>query len=228
MPNGVAGAVTVKSDEFIREVDEEVRRDRMQALWQRYGALAIAVVVAVVLGTAGGVGWRQYQESQQQQQALRYSEAEQLLLAGNEIDAAARFAEIAEGSGGVALLARLREAEALTRAGEHQAAQQALERLADAGGTDRVYRDLGHLLSQLRAIDGEAAAAADRLEAFAAPGQPWRHSARELGALAKLESGDVAGARRMLAELVDDPEAPGRLRRRAGELLDALGGPPAS
>ena len=39
----------MKSEEFIREVDEELRRDRIAMLWRRYGSVVLAVAVLIVL-----------------------------------------------------------------------------------------------------------------------------------------------------------------------------------
>jgi hypothetical protein len=216
-----------RSDEFIREVDEEVRRDRMMGLWKRYGTLAIAVAVAIVLGTAGGVAWRTWQESQRIEQARQFDRAEQLFAAGDYEAAAERYAELADATTrGYGVLARLREAEALSRAGDEEGARRALEQLAGAGAVDPLYRDLGGLVATLRALDElDPAEARARFEELAAPDHPWRYSARELKALAQLEAGEVDAARQTLEELVADAGTPPPLRRRARELLEALGYP---
>ena len=44
-----------QDDSFIREVNEELRSDRMKDAWRRYGKILIAAAVILVVGTAG---WR--------------------------------------------------------------------------------------------------------------------------------------------------------------------------
>lgn len=218
----------MKADEFIREVDEELRRDRLMALWRRYGVWLIAAAVAIVIGTAAGVGWRAYQEHARQQEAVRYAEAEQLLEQGRAAEAAAAFADLADGAGGgYAVLARLRAAEAYRETGDAAAAGAMLEGLA-AGGAAPLYRDLGAVLAALHGFDqDDPDQLARRLATHTDGDGPWRYTAQELHALSQLRAGDTEAARRTLAALVDEPGTPANLRRRAHELLTALGGPPA-
>ncbi|MEQ9349069.1 MAG: hypothetical protein RII27_00860, partial [Alphaproteobacteria bacterium] len=51
-------------DGLIRQVDEEVRRDRMTTLMRRYGPMAVVAAVIVVVVAASVVGWRAWQTSQ--------------------------------------------------------------------------------------------------------------------------------------------------------------------
>ena len=46
----------MSDDSFIREVNEELRQDQLHNLWKRYGALAIAAAVVVVLAAAAWQG----------------------------------------------------------------------------------------------------------------------------------------------------------------------------
>ena len=52
-------------DNFIEEVDEELKREHYQELWRRYGRFVVGAVMLVVIVVAGAVGWRQYQKNQQ-------------------------------------------------------------------------------------------------------------------------------------------------------------------
>ena len=226
LPPRAVGVVQVKSDEFIREVDEEVKRDRMLALWKRHASLFVALGVAIVIGTSAGVGWRHWQESQRQRAAESFAAADQDFRAGREAEAAQAFAALAERGGGYGVLASLREAEARSAAGDEAGARRALDRLAGMGGADQVYRDLGRVLAGLHRLDGEAAEVDAQVAGVALPTSPWRYTARELQALARLEAGDTDGARALLGEIVADSGTPGQLRRRAEELVAALGGRP--
>ncbi len=53
-----------RSETFIREVDEELRRDQLKALWKRFAPLIIGVCVLVVAVTAGYRGWIWWHERQ--------------------------------------------------------------------------------------------------------------------------------------------------------------------
>lgn len=216
------------SDEFIREVDEAVRQDRWLKLWQRYGTYAIAAALAIVIGSAVGVGWRAWQDHQRQAEAERYMAAIELLRQERPVEAAAALGAVArDSSSGYAVLARLQAAQALGEAGDSAGKLGMLGELAEDGRAATLYRDLGDLLA---AQETFAAAGSDNLSSqlarLTAADNPWRYSALELSALAQLRAGETEAARATLALLVEDPRTPANLGRRAAELLATLGGPP--
>ena len=52
-------AVTPNTDEaFLREVDEELRRDQIVGVWKNYGRLIVGLIVAALAIFAGALGWR--------------------------------------------------------------------------------------------------------------------------------------------------------------------------
>ena len=97
------------------------------------------------------------------------------------------------------------------------------EQLAGGSGTDPEFRDLAVLLSVMHGLpDGDPKAAVERLQPLTASGNPWRASALDLTAAAKLKSGDRDGALAIYKELADDLSAPQGLRARAAEMAAAL------
>ncbi len=220
----------VNTDEFIREVDEAVRQDRWLGLWKQYGNYVIGAALAIVIGSAAGVGWRNYQESQRLEQARQFAAAQELLRAGRPAEAAEAFTALAEeADDGYALLARFQAAQARAEAGDADAPATTLARLAEDGDAETAYRDLARLLEAQRALDAaDPDTVMAELEPLIASDSPWRHSALELRALAQLRAGDNEAARQTLQGLVEDPTTPPGLARRASELLNALGGPTAA
>jgi hypothetical protein len=224
------GRGSANTDEFIREVDEAVRQEQWQKLWQQYGSYLVAAVLAVVIGTAVGVGWRNWQHSQRLDEARRYAAAQQMLSEERPAEAADAFAALAEdASSGYRVLARLRAAEARAAAGDPVAAAAMLEQLAGNDDAEPPYRLLGALLAAQRAFgDADPGTLATELQPLIGTDDPWRHSALELRALAQMRGGDTVAARQTLNDLLDDPLTPPDLGRRAAELLAFLGGPPAA
>jgi hypothetical protein len=216
----------VKSEEFIREVDEELRRDRLSVLWRRWGTLVVALAVLVVVGTAGKVGWDQWRERARAAEALRFAAAEADLAADRQAEAAERFAALAtEGETGFAALARLKEAQAKLALKDQPGAVAALDALAAATPDDPVLRDLGLLLAAQRQLDSADPAELTRmLEPLVADGAPWRNPARELLALAAIRAGALDKARTLLQELSVEVGVSPSQQRRAAELLQAIGG----
>jgi hypothetical protein len=223
------GRGSVSDTEFIREVDEAVRRDQWLKLWRQYGGYVIAAAVAVVIGSAAGVGWREWQQRERLDEARRYVAAEQLLRDGKPSEAAAAFAALAQdASSGYRVLAELSAAEAQAEAGDGAAAKATLARLAGSDDAAPVYRSLGELLMAQRQLAEAEAPTPAELEPLTGIDSPWRYSALELRALTQMRNGDTVAARQTLDDLLADPQTPPDLARRAAELLAFLGGPPAT
>lgn len=214
------------SDEFIREVDEAVRQDRWMSIWKDYSVYIIGAAVAVVVGTSAGVGWQTYQESQRSATARDLAAATTLLAEDQPAEAASAFNALAESAGGgVGVVARLRAAEAEKQAGNDSAKLDILSALAADGDVGALYQNLAELLAKQEAFDsGNAQELIGEIDRAATPDNPWRASLLELKAIAQMKAGQTDEARATLKTLLDAPGTPSNLVRRAGELLNALGG----
>ncbi len=209
--------------DIFREIDEELRRDNLLKLWQRYGKYIIVVAVLAVLVAGGIVAWRDHQASERHAQAARYSSALTLIREGKDAEAARLFARLSQEGGGYGVLAAFEEAELLAKTGDKKGAIAAYDRLAATSGIDPEFRDLAVLLSVMHAFpDADAKTLMERLQPLAQSGNPWRASALDLTAAAKLKSGDRDGAREIYQKLADDLTAPQALRARAAEMAAAL------
>jgi hypothetical protein len=209
--------------DIFREIDEELRRDNLLKLWSRYGRYVVAAAIAVLLVAGGVAAWRNHQLSERRAEATRYAGALNLEQAGKLADAAKVFAAIAKEGGGYALLASFEEARLVAKSGDRKAAIALYDRIAAAPGTNPEFRDLAVLLSVMRGLpDGDPRAAIARLAPLTAPGDPWRPTALELTAIARLEAGDKKGALDLYRGLADDLTAPRSLRARAAEMAAAL------
>jgi hypothetical protein len=212
--------------EFIREVDEELRRENWEVIWKKYGKLLIAAALALVLGTAAVVGWREFDRSQRMKAGDHFAAVIAEVESTKEPAQAAGILAnyIADAPDGYGMLARLREAKLRADAGERETAIGLYDALAGDSSVDPLFRDLAALYSIRMQIDGgDPATLNARLATLAADGNPWRYTARELQAVLALNSGDTPGARSIFTGLADDMNAPDSLRTRATEMLRALG-----
>jgi hypothetical protein len=181
----------------------------------------LAVLVLVVAG--GIVAWRDHQLSERRAQSMRYSSALSLVREGKDAEAAKVFALVAQESGGYGALASFEEAELLAKSGDHKGAAAAYDRIAAKAGIDPVFRELATLLSVMQGLpDTDPHSVIDRLAPMISPGNPWRSTALELTAAARLEAGDKSGALETYKTLADDLAAPQGTRARAAEMAAAL------
>jgi hypothetical protein len=208
--------------DIFREIDEELRRDNLLKLWARYGRWIIAAAAVVLLAAGAAAAWRSHLLAERRAEATRYQGAVSLALDGKAADATKVFAAVAKEGGGYALLAAFEEAGLLAKAGDHKAAIGRYDRIASAAGIAPEFRDLAELLAVMQGIETDPHAAVARLKPLIATGNPWRPTALELTALARLETGDKTGALALYKGLADDPTAPRGLRARAAEMAAAL------
>ena len=215
----------MKSEELFREIEEDLRRDRMVGLWRRYGGIVIGAALLVVVATAGKVFWDHRQAQVRAEEAERFGAAQRILTSGKQAEAADAFAAIAaDGATGFAELARLKEAEARASAGDAAAARTALTEM-QGQASDPILRDLATLtLVEGQLGDGDPAELKKLLEPLAAPEAPWRNRARELLALVAIRAGNLDEARTLLSGLSQEAGVIPSQQRRAAELLEAIGG----
>ncbi|MBV9859770.1 MAG: tetratricopeptide repeat protein [Alphaproteobacteria bacterium] len=209
--------------DIFREIDEEIRRENLLQLWSRYGRYIIAAVVLALLAAGAVVAWRDHQRSERESQSTRFAGALALTQQDKDSDAAKAFAAIAQEGGGYGTLAAFEEADLLGKSGDAKAAVAAYDRLAGSGSLDPELRDLAVLLSVMREpADTDPKTTVDRLAPLTAAGNPWRPSALELTAAAKLKAGDRAAALDLYKSIADDVTTPQGLRARAAEMSAAL------
>jgi hypothetical protein len=210
--------------DIFNEVDEEVRRERLQKLWARYGTLAIAVAVVVVLGVAGWRGYEWYDAKQAALAGAQFDAATDLVDAGKGAEAEAAFSKIiAEGTSGYRTLARLRLAAAVAER-DPKAGVTAYDAIASDGSAGKVIQDFAGVRAGMLLVDSATLPEmVKRLEPLAQDGGAFRHSARELLALAAVKASDTAAAKKWFDMVLGDAETPQSVRSRIDMLMTLNG-----
>lgn len=210
-------------ESFIDEVSDELRRDRLFAVFRRYGWIAIALVLLIV----GGAAWNEWQKAKWLGSSEAFGDA--VLAALDQPDAAARRAALARVPATGARAGVLGLLLASDPAENRAATLAALDAVAADASLSVSYRDLAVLRRVL--VAGDEMTAADRraaLDSIAVAGRPYRPLALELLALLQIETGDIEGAIAALRALGQDQEASAGQRQRTAQLLVALGGTPVA
>jgi hypothetical protein len=97
--------------DIFREVDEEVRREQLKKLWDRYGSYAVAAAVLVVLAVAAWRGYGWWEARRAAEAGAAFETATNLAEAGKHSEAEAAFAKIvSNATTSYRHLARVREA----------------------------------------------------------------------------------------------------------------------
>lgn len=209
--------------DIFREIDEELRRDNWLKLWSKYGRYIVALAVAALLVAGGVVAWRDHQLSERRAQSTRFAGALELATSGKPADAEKVLGLIAGEGGGYAVLASFEQAGLLAKSGDHKAAAAAYDRIAARSGIGSAFHDLAVLLSVMQSMpSADPQATIARLAPLTAAGNPWRPTALELTAVARLQAGDKKGAVELYKSLADDLEASPSSRAHAAEMATAL------
>lgn len=210
--------------DIFREVDEDLRRDRAEKLFKRYGGYGIAAAVLLVAGTAGYTTWRNWQQSQRQQDTAALVAAISQTAQGPDkgVEALAAYAGKADPK--MAAIAQFNAAALLIRQGKPAEAATVYDTIAANGTVDGVYRDLATLLGVMERLEsGDPAQLQTKLQPLTADASPWRFSARELTATLAIRAGDKEKARTLFQQLADDAAAPAGVRSRAADLATLYG-----
>ena len=210
-------------ESFIEEVTEEVRRDRLFALFRKYGWIGVLGVVLIV----GGAAVTEWRKAANRAAAQAFGDAVMVALEQGTAPARRTALAAVPASGDRAAILNLMLASDPTddRAGT----LAALDQVAADATLPASYRDLAVLRRVV--VAGAEMALADRraaLDPIAAPGRPFRPLALEQLAYLLVEAGDTAGAIAALQALSQDQEAPSGLRQRATQMIVALGGQAAT
>lgn len=208
-----------QSELALQEVDEDLRRERMQAAWKQYGKYVIGAAVGIVLVVAGREGYVAYTTSVELENAERFAGAQELAgePGANAVDiwrgAAADLSE------GYAALARFQSAAASLKKEDYASAITAYDAIAADGSVTESYQDLARLLAamSLMTSGGDRAEVRSRLLVIAVEGRTWYYSAVEQLALLDLVEGNKQQAYAAFNRLSLDPSAPQGLQQRAGE-----------
>jgi hypothetical protein len=208
--------------ELFNEVDEEVRRDQLKKLWDRYSILIVAGAILIIAAVGGWRGYQYLEAKKAAEIGAAFDQAADLAEQNKHAEAEAAFNKLAaEAPSGYRALARLRAAaEVATR--DPQAAVKLYDDIAADRGVHVPEQDLARLraaglLLETTTYDNML----QRLEGATTPTSTFRHSARELLALSAWRSNNVAATRQWLDLIANDAETPASLRTRA-EALQAL------
>lgn len=210
---------------FLREVDENLRREQIETFAKRYGKW---IVAAVVLFLAAVGGWLYWQNRQQVQAAEQSEELHRIFgdIAGGRLDTVPQRLEQLErsGSDSVSASARLTRAAVALERNDRARALALYRQVAADEGLPQLYREVGTI--RATAIEFDALKPEDiiaRLEPMARPGHPWFGSAGEMTALALIRRGQNARAGRLFASMAADRQVPSTLRSRAVQIAGTLG-----
>lgn len=212
------------NDSFLREIKQELEREKFERIWQRYGVLIIAGVVLILAAVGGVQWWRAHTLSVAQEAGAQYEVALEQATSNKLDEASKDFEKVIETAPkGYATLAELQLAATHLEAGKEPEALATFEKVANDGAADSLLRDFARLqVAAIRLGKADWTEMENRLTDLTGAGNAWRHSARELLGLAALGAGKTKEAREYFESVIADPEAPPSVQERARIRMESI------
>lgn len=228
-------ALTPQNNEaFLREVDEELRRDEFIGFWRRYGPLIGGAIVLGLAVLAGVLGWQHYREEQAAAQGDQFNKVYDLLASNKAADAAKPLAELAKSDVPTyRALARTVEADVILRDMRADDPKQSADKLHEAAAkfaaivadptVAQPLRDMALVRQTFAEFDQvKPQVVIDRLKPLVVKDGPWLGSAGELVAMAQLDMGQTDQARATLQVIAAGTDIPDSIRQRVVQLSSAI------
>ena len=210
---------------FLREVDENLRRDQLQTMARKYGPLWIAALVLLLAAVGGWLFWqdKQKKDAAADSEALAQVYADigsgRLATVPQRLDALAK-----DSTDAVRASALFTRAAVAIEQNDRATGIAKYHEVADDKGLPAPYRDLGLIRATTLEFDSlKPDQVIARMEPIAKPGNPWFGSAGELTAMAMIKQGKKIAAGRLFAAIAADRQVPDSIRARAVQIAGTLG-----
>jgi hypothetical protein len=218
-------AVTPNTDEaFLREVDEELRRDQLASVWTRYGRWLIGGIVLALAVFGGAIYWQYHREQVAGDQGEKLQKVYDDLIAQNVAATKVPLDELAGSKiAGYRTMARFTQADLLLQNKDLKGAATKFAEVAGDSSVGQPLRDLALIRQTSAEFDTlKPDVVVSRLRTLATQGSPWFGSAGELvgAAYIKMNKPDLAAA--LFRQMANDETVPESIRHRASTLAETM------
>lgn len=210
------------SEEFIKEVDEDIKEEKRVKLWKKLIPYVISFSLTIILFTSGFVFWKNYTRDSNQTLGDDFTAAVDL---ANEDDTDAALLAldriVDKGSDGYATIAKMKKASLLIDKGlsdEGLSIYLDLERNA----VDQSFRDIATILYVLNSMDKIAPETLLKKIEPLENSKVWQSSALELKAFIFLKNNNKKLAKETFQSILNLKTSPSSLSTRARNMVEYL------
>jgi hypothetical protein len=213
------------TETFVREVDENLRRDQLRDFFKKHGTWLIAAVVLFLAASGGFIWWKQHQVEQSERQVEQLAQIYKDIGTGNLSKAPQQLDELSEsGSKAVRASALFARAALAIQQNDVKTATGTYKSIAGDSGLPEPYRNAALIRQTALEFDQlQPQEVISRLQPLAKPGEPWFGSAGEMTALAMVKQGRKQEAAQLYAAIAKDQGVPETIRARAMQVAGSLG-----
>ena len=214
-------------DDIFKEVDEELREERLTKIWKRIGPYGVGILSGAIIITSAVIGYREYDETQRQNWGVQFAEAMNLSEEGNWQESLDLFDTLTEKTNlGYKTLSLFQAASLYARNGNKEKALEIYQSL-ESEALDENFQDLATLmLIYLQFDNADPEILEKRIEKLASKGNPWYYNAVELKGFLFAKQKNKEKQIEIFNILSKDNKAPEGVRTRANDMLAILGEEP--
>jgi len=204
---------------LLQEVDEAVRKDRLDTIMQRYGRWIIGGLLAALLAFGGYLFWNHRQDAARGEQAEELIAAFEKLGTNQPRAATTELQQLAaEGDPAYRAVAQMQEANINAQTGDLKAAAAQMAKVAADTKLDQALRDLA-LIRQTAFEYDTLKPVVDAKD----PASSWFASAAELSATAHYQLGQFDQAGVLYGRIAKLPGVTKSLQSRSVQMAGMLG-----
>jgi hypothetical protein len=213
------------NETFLREVDENLRRDQLQDFARRYGAWVIAAVILFLAASGFFIWWQQHQIQQAEKQVEQLGEIYKNIGSGIPGPAAQQLDQLASSRNkAVRATAKFTSAALALQQNNPKLATAKYREIAADNSLPAPFRDAALIRQTALEFDSlQPQQVIAQLQPLAKPGNPWFGSAGEMTAMALIKQGKKAEAAQMFVAIAKDNSVPEQIRARAVQIAGTFG-----
>ena len=198
------------------EVNEELRRQQLKSIWDRFGIYVIGFAVLIVLSVGGNEIMNYLNNRLSQRESIAFDNALTLIEEGNDSTGLDQLIKLTESKTGYKGLAFFRLSSESLSNGNHQEAIDYLKKASLDKTLTNSLRVFAKIKAGLILVDNGNASEVDvLLGEVIENGGPFSFHAKEILAFALINDGRDLEAQEIFQEIANDASAPPVLARRA-------------
>ena len=207
--------------DILRQVDEELRQDRLLSLWRRFRVYLIGGLILLIGSVLG------YQINKSVKQSFYEEEVEKYIISSDFVDFNQTIEELGKIENSNQLLisgiAQIKIATLLMENGKKQESKNKLLKIIKDGKADSILTDLAiyfYLMSSLNDVSMDEIntyLTNDKLE-----NSSFKYLFRETAAIKNLLVGNIKLSKEKFDELINDENTPRDIVIRANKFLDTI------
>jgi hypothetical protein len=213
------------SETFVKEVDENLRRDRINDFFKENGSWLIAGLILFLAACGGLIWYQQYRENRTEAQVEQLAQIYKAIAVGNTSKVPQQLDELStSGSKAVRASALFTRAAFAVQENDNKLAIATYKKVRDDSSLPDAYRNAALVREtalEFDQLDPQQVIA--QLAPIAKPGNPWFGSAGEMTALALIKAGKTKQAGELFATLAKDKNVPESIRNRSIQISGSLG-----